>query len=187
MIEHPYYIITGAPSTGKTSVLNVLHERGYKCHNEIARQVIRENLDSGLEVFPWNQMRLFSDMVLDRMKDLVKTLNPGHVQFLDRSMVDLIGYMRFADKEVPGHYIDEALSVGYSKKVFFLPIWDEIYTTDEERKENLHEAQSISNALMEAYQSLGFELIEVPKGSVATRVDFILQQCGVLQSKSINL
>lgn len=181
MIENPYYIITGAPSTGKTSVLNELNSRGYRCHNEIARQIIRENLDSGLEIFPWNQMKLFSDMVLERMKKLVTTLNPDSLQFLDRSMVDLIGYMKFANKEVPENYISEALTVGYAKKVFFLPIWQEIYTTDEERKENLEEAQSISNALTSAYTSLGFELIEVPKGTVSERVDFILNHCSVVR------
>jgi predicted ATPase len=180
MKSNPYYIITGAPSTGKTSILNELASKGFKCHSEIARQVIRENLDSGLEIFPWNQMQLFSDMVLDRMKTLVTSFEPDQIQFLDRSMVDLIGYMHFAGKEAPNHYKDEALKVGYAKKVFYLPIWEDIYTTDEERKESVEEAMQIASALYNAYANLGFEIIEVPRGSVEERVDFILESCGSL-------
>ena len=175
MKSNPYYIITGAPSTGKTSILNELSSKGFKCHSEIARQVIRENLDSGLEIFPWNQMHLFSDMVL------VNSFNPNQIQFLDRSMVDLIGYMHFAGKEAPNHYKEEALKVGYAKKVFYLPIWTDIYTTDEERKESVEEAEQIDKALYNAYESLGFEIIEVPKGSVFERVDFILESCGSMK------
>ncbi len=180
MSDNPYYIITGAPSTGKTSILNELSNKGFTCHNEIARQVIRENLDSGLEIFPWNQMQLFSDMVLERMKTLVTSFDPNQIQFLDRSMVDLIGYMHFAGKEAPEHYQEEALKVGYAKKVFYLPIWTDIYTTDEERKESVEEAEKIDQALYNAYHNLGFELIEVPKGPVSERVEFILNSCQAL-------
>lgn len=178
MKSNPYYIITGAPSTGKTSILDELSNKGFMCHSEIAREVIRENLDSGLEIFPWNQMQLFSDMVLERMKTLVTSFKPDQIQFLDRSMVDLIGYMNFAGKEAPDHYRDEALKVGYAKKVFYLPIWEDIYTTDNERKESVEEAAQIDKALFNAYQNLGFDIVEVPKGSVLERVDFILETCG---------
>ncbi|MFT5601312.1 MAG: putative ATPase [Parvicella sp.] len=176
MSENPYYIITGAPSTGKTSILEGLEKRGYACHKEIARQVIRENLDTGLEVFPWNQMKLFSDMVLNRMIQLTNSFQPNELCFLDRGMVDLIGYMDFANQPIPENYILEAKRLGYAKKVFFLPIWADIYTNDEERKESLDEAKAIGSALYNAYERLGFELIEVPKGSVVERIDFIEQQ-----------
>lgn len=177
MAGNPYYIITGAPSTGKTSILNELRSRGFICHQEIAREIIRENLDAGIDIFPWNDMHKFSDLVLARMKRVVETFDPTITQFLDRSMVDLIGYMKFAERKVPSHYLKEALSVGYAKKVFFLPIWPEIYTQDEERKESIEEAEKIEESLEETYSSLGFELIHVPHGNVEERVSFILSEC----------
>ncbi len=177
MSGNPYYIITGAPSTGKTSILNILRDRGYVCHQEIAREIIRENLDTGTDIFPWNDMHRFSDLVLERMKTLVQTFDPSAIQFLDRSMVDLIGYMKFANENIPDHYVKEAMAVGYARKVFFLPIWPDIYTQDEERKENIEEAMAIGDALADTYEALGFELIQVPHASVEERVSFILSQC----------
>lgn len=181
MTARPYYIITGAPSTGKTSILSELKKRGYTCHQEIAREIIKENMEAGIEIFPWNNMHEFSDLVLERMKSLVKTFDSSVIQFLDRSMVDLIGYMNFANEDVPAHYSTEALAVGYAKKVFFLPIWPEIYTQDDERKENLEEAKEIGISLEEAYSSLGFELVQVPHGTVEDRVSFILAECNAMQ------
>ena len=63
------YIITGGPGTGKSSVLNELKNRGFKCHEEFARQVIKEHLDAGIDIFPWNKMKEYSDIVLHRMKN----------------------------------------------------------------------------------------------------------------------
>lgn len=177
MTRNPYYIITGAPSTGKTSILNLLQSKGFICHREIAREIIRENLDSGTNIFPWNDMHKFSDLVLERMKEAAEHFDPTVLQFLDRSMVDLIGYMKFANREIPEHYTQEALAVGYAKKVFFLPIWHDIYTQDEERKESIEEAERIGKSLEETYESLGFELIHVPHGNVEERVSFILATC----------
>lgn len=182
MSDHnPYHIITGAPSTGKSSVIEELARRGYTCHEEIAREVIRENLDNKVDVFPWNQMRAFSDQVFGRMVDLVASFQKEKICFLDRSIVDLIGYMKFANAPVPSKYMQEAMQVGYSPKVFFMPMWNDIYSMDEERKESINEAQLIGDALFDAYQELGFELIEVPRVSISNRADFILENCSTLE------
>ena len=35
------FIITGAPSTGKSSLINELSNMGYECFNEVSRSIIK--------------------------------------------------------------------------------------------------------------------------------------------------
>ncbi len=181
---NPYYIITGAPSTGKSSVIEAIQDHGFTCHFEIAREVIRENQENDINIFPWLDMREYSDLVYDRMKVLYSSLN-GELAFFDRSVVDLIGYLEFSGDSAPDFYRDLALNTDFNKKVFVMPVWEEIYTNDKERKETLEEARKIDAALRNAYSSIGFELVEVPVGTVEERTSFILNHIGVVPQKSV--
>ncbi len=169
-----HFIITGAPSTGKSSVVKGLISKGYTCHDEIARQVIKENQNKDNELLPWKNMLAFSDEVFRRMQELVNSIDNNKTCFLDRSMVDLIGYMEFANQEAPSRYAAGALQAGYSKNVFFMPFWKEIFANDAQRLESMTEAMNIDKALRKAYTNLGFKLIEVPQGTIEERVNFIL-------------
>ncbi len=175
-MKKKYHIITGAPSTGKSSVVKELLNRGYVCHDEIARQVIKENQNKDNNLLPWKDMLAFSDEVFRRMKILLKEIEQQETEtcFLDRSMVDLIGYMNFAGKEAPSKYGETALQSPYAKDVFFMPFWEAIFANDAQRLESIEEAKNIDKALRAAYSNLGYNLIEVPHGSISERVDFIL-------------
>jgi len=47
------YVITGGPGTGKTTVLRELQRRGFAVAEEVARRIIREQIDSGGAAVPW--------------------------------------------------------------------------------------------------------------------------------------
>jgi predicted ATPase len=53
--------------------------------------------------------------------------------------------------------------------------WKEIYIQDEHRYENYEQAELIFNHLIETYNSFNYLPIEVPKGNVEERIDFILK------------
>ena len=62
----------------------------------------------------------------------------------------------------------------YNQKVFILPPWQEIYHTDNDRKQTWEEATLTFRKMKEIYFNYGYEIIEVPKGSFQNRVNFIL-------------
>ena len=177
-LEKKHYVITGAPSTGKSSVINELRKMNFVCHEEIAREIIKENQENKRNVFPWINMREFSDMVYSRMKNRAQHQSDD-LCFLDRSVVDLIGYMEFANETAPIDYAEFAKSSRYAKKVFIMPIWESIYTNDQERKESIEEAKTIDHNLRKSYKKMGFKLIDVPMLTIKERAKFILTEIGL--------
>ena len=172
-VKYPYYIITGPPSSGKTTVINELSNKGFKCHKEVARIIIKENQIKGIDHFPWNNMSLFSDQVFNRIIENLDKLN-GEFSFFDRSIIDLIAYLEINNIMDNDKYKSAILKSGYQKNVFYLPFCEEIYLNDTERKESVDEAIKIGKKLKKVYINLGFNLIEVPFGKAEDRVKYIL-------------
>jgi predicted ATPase len=52
MVKKNFYVITGGPGAGKTSVLEYLAAKGYSYVPETARQIIKERLSKGLTPRP---------------------------------------------------------------------------------------------------------------------------------------
>jgi len=74
---HKKYIITGAPGTGKTSLINELNERGYLCYEEISRKIIKGQQKVNGNKTPWGDVSGFVDLVYTQtIKELI-IMNPS--------------------------------------------------------------------------------------------------------------
>ncbi len=47
------YVLTGGPSVGKITVIEILAKRGYKILPEVARMIIEEERIKGTDILPW--------------------------------------------------------------------------------------------------------------------------------------
>jgi predicted ATPase len=56
------------------------------------------------------------------------------------------------------------------------PPWEEIYATDSERDHTFAHAVNVHTAVTAWYRNCGYDLVEVPRGTVQERCDFILQR-----------
>jgi predicted ATPase len=169
-------IITGAPGTGKTSIINRLKQLGYVCNNEISREVISNQQQIGGRAFPWDDINEYARQVIAKM-EIQYAGNRGKLVFFDRAAPDLMAYLRFRSVEM----ITELNNlVNYHRDtrtiVFYTPFWDNIYINDPQRPEKPEYAQQIGKTLYDTYTELGFDIIILPKTSVNNRVDFILEQ-----------
>ena len=60
------------------------------------------------------------------------------------------------------------------------PPWEEIYQTDNERKEAFSQVESLYTILKETYTELGFSIIEIPKDTLDNRTEWIINRFGHL-------
>lgn len=170
-------VITGGPGTGKTSVIENLKERDFYCLPEISRQVTLEARKEGVEQLFLTNPLLFSERLLQgRVRQFSESMNgPGTWVFFDRGVPDVLAYMDFIGDPYPEHFVRHCEELRYDH-VFILPPWEDIYIADNERYENYDQALRIHRHLYDTYQRFGYDLSEVPTGTVSERTDFILNQ-----------
>lgn len=94
MIEiPPWYVITGGPSSGKTTLLERLHDLGYNTVPEAARVLIDEYEAKGIPAKDLRKdERLFQQRVLQMKLKIEEETPRDRVVFFDRGVPDSIGY-----------------------------------------------------------------------------------------------
>ena len=162
-------IITGGPATGKSSIITHLQQLGYNCFEEVSREIIQEQkVNTAYKDFD------FEAAVFNRRKEQFEHATGLH--FYDRSMIDGIAYMRKNKVAVSREMLQTIEQCPYQKIAFIAPPWESVYHKDAERLEDFKEAEGIYQSLQEAYQSFGYQLIEIPLNTVEERVKFIQSQ-----------
>lgn len=172
-------IITGAPGSGKTSIMKVLAKKGYRYLEEPARSIINEQRSIGGEGVYDENPRLFIDLMLSRSihQFLTKTSN-NEIVFFDRGIPDLLAYAACFDLN-PGPENKAADIYRYHDIVFFAPCWEAIFTNDEDRKLTFEQAVEFGEDLKLAYKQKGYQLIELPLSSPEERMKFILSKLAI--------
>ncbi len=168
-------VITGGPGTGKSSIINHLKARGFLCYEEISRQVTLQARKDGIEQLFLTQPLLFSEKLLEgrtlQFMDAAK--EPENAVFLDRGLPDVLAYMDYIGDAYPKRFTEICKSHQYDC-AFVLAPWQEIFTSDSERYENFEQATEIHHHLFETYKRFGYQLIDVPFGSIENRTDFVI-------------
>jgi predicted ATPase len=169
-------VIIGGPGTGKTTIIEGLSTIGYCCYPEVSREVTMEAKKQGIEQLFLENPLLFSELLLEGRKKQFQNAfqETKDIVFLDRGIPDVLAYMHYIGDSYPAHF-DACCKEHIYSKIFILPPWEEIYVSDDERYENYEQAKLIYNHLTETYEHYGYELIEVPKGTLKERIHFILE------------
>ena len=168
-----WYVVTGGPSSGKTTTVNLLKDRRYKTTIEHARHYIDTQKVTGrtVEEIRNNQL-IFQRGILNMQIAQEQALSPNDVVFLDRAIPDALAYYRFL--KLP---VDEKLKVALHahayKKVFILEPLPLI--SDYARTEDAAAQKKIHALLTEVYESLPYPVVHVPVLPPEERVDFILK------------
>lgn len=176
-------VITGAPGTGKTSIVNGLEKKGFHCFHEIIRDMTSqakkegnpENMVSNPLVFVEDALQFNKDLLYGRANHFNESLKSKvSMNIFDRGIPDVLAYMDFFDQEYGQEFISVCEAHKYDA-IFIAPPWKEIYTSDNERLESFDEAQELHDALMNTYTQFGYNPIIIPKKPIVERVSFVLE------------
>lgn len=170
-----FYVLTGGPGSGKTTVLNLLKSRGFATVPEAARVIIKNQMETDGDAVPWGNTVRYSHLML--LRSIVDFEEFFHLQtpiFFDRGIIDALGYARLIEIPITSEMIEAANKYRYNVKVFLFPFWQEIYAKDSERKQDVDEAKRTFFALKKEYEKFGYKTVEVPFLTPQERAQWLL-------------
>ena len=174
-----FFIVTGGPGSGKTSLLDALEKMDHKRSVEAGRGIIRQQVAIGGRALPWDDKVLFSELMLSwEIRSYQIAEQWAGIVFFDRGVPDIAAYLTLSNLPIP-KYVQKAIETfHYNPRVFIAPPWREIFTQDRERKQDFDEAIRTYEALVKTYNRNGYKLVELPCASIEERLRFVLASTG---------
>ncbi|MDV2078578.1 GNAT family N-acetyltransferase [Marinobacter xestospongiae] len=180
-------VFTGGPGSGKTTTLEYLKQQGFAGASEVGRAVIRQQVEQQGRALPWLDREAFLEEMIRaevaRYGDYPERADPV---FFDRGLIDCLGYARLEGLALPPGLDGRCRSLRYHPQVFLFPPWQEIFVNDAERKQSFADAERTCEHMLAVYQQYGYQVTEVPTGTVAERASFILSRLGLAESAAIH-
>jgi len=165
-------VITGAPCSGKTTVINALEQKEFRVVPEAARAFIDDQWARGLSLAEIRSDALtFERQILIKKIQTECRLPVDKTIFLDRAVPDSIAYFLHAGLD-PDEPTMASQKFKY-RRIFFL---DRLpCAADSARIEDDATAATLAVVLKKSYTGLGYPLIRIPVLPVELRVNLILQ------------
>ena len=171
-IQTNWHVITGAPSCGKTTLINLLAKAGFRIAPEGARLYLEQELTKGQTI---EQVR--SDIIhlqcciKDKQLEIEHALPANEFIFLDRAIPDCLAWYRVFGMN-PNEFLQNCFHYRYAS-IFMLdrlPLAQNgLRFKDETLQSFTHEWHTRD------YLALGYPIIRVPVMPPEERLSFALQ------------
>jgi predicted ATPase len=167
-----WHVITGAPSCGKTTLINLLADKGFRTAPEGARLYLEREMARGrtMEGIRSNKVNLQRSMK-DVQLEIERGLQANDCIFLDRAIPDYLAWYRFFGVN-PNEFLQECFLHRYAS-VFLL-----------DRLPLQHDGLRYKDAALQDfteewhtrdYSALGYRITRVPVMPPEERLAFILR------------
>lgn len=179
MTAQNFFVITGGPCSGKTTLVHALKKEGYGGIEEVARPLLRKEKNGKDNLVAYKNSLPFLEVELQKSLANYERAQQENkaVTFFDRGIPDIIAYARLCNVPISILLHQAALINRYNKTVFIAPPWRAIYCTDPERTESYEESVRIFHTITEVYKEYGYTLVELPQSTIQERVQFVRDYC----------
>lgn len=174
MQGNKWYVITGGPSTGKTTLIDELNKRGYRTIPEAARMLIDIDINRGMTTQNTRSDEEKFQRGVAYAKQIIEQFSrPSDTIFFDRGMHDTLAYMMYYGYKIDLWLLELLKNSKYSKVFLLDPIG--VFREDYARTEDEAFVKSLHNLLARAYSSYGMTPVRVAPGTVQERLEYILR------------
>lgn len=172
-VETHWHVITGAPSCGKTTLLNILAENGYRTVPETARSFMDSEVSRGLSI-----KEIHADpaglqrKIISLQLDVECELPAEELFFLDGAVPGSLAWYRFFGLD-PNQILSECFHYHYASVFILEPLplhLDGLRFHDETLIGFLDQYHSRD------YHDLGYNVIRVPVLPPEKRLGFVLER-----------
>lgn len=171
-----WYVITGGPSSGKTTLINELSKLGFHIIPETARLIIDKERTEGKSVRELHQDIVnFQRRILKARIKMEAQAPKDKIVFFDRGIPDCLAYYKLLEMGKKGMGEKEILKFCKNKKYRKIFLLERLkLEKNNVRFEDDELANKVSSLLYEIYSELGYEVIRIPSMSIGDRLKFIL-------------
>jgi predicted ATPase len=172
-VQTDWHVITGGACCGKTTLIDLLAERGFGTVPEIARQLIEGEVAKGRtieEIFEAGAA--YEPLMVDLQLRTERGLLATDLLFLDRALPDYLPFYRHFGLDV-AEVLAECFHHRYAS-VFILDLLP--LELDGARIEDETFTALLDEALVHDYSALGYDVVRVPVLSPEDRLGFVLDR-----------
>jgi predicted ATPase len=162
------YVLTGGPSSGKSSIISALELEGEYVVREAAEDYIRLRHAQGQKT-PWVEEN-FQGKILELLLQREERVPETERVFLDRGAADGLAYQQ-PGTELYDRILAESENRRYEKIFIVEPLGNLVQNGV--RRESYEESLKIQEKLEAVYRNLGYEPILIRKGTLDERVEAV--------------
>jgi predicted ATPase len=171
-VQTNWHVITGAICCGKTTLINLLADKGFQILPETSRQYIEGEVAKGRTLDEIFSSQADERALTDLQQRAEHGLRPIDLVFLDRALPDYLWFWRLLGMD-PNELLAECFHHRYAS-VFIL---DQLpLQLDGARIEDEAYTVLLDEALVRDYSALGYEVVRVPVLSPEGRIEFVLDK-----------
>lgn len=170
-IQTNWHVVTGASSSGKTTLINQLGNSGFQIFPEAGRQYMEREIAKGRTIEEIRADRAaLTRQVYALWKRLNRSLLAADVIFLDRGIPDALAFYRYAGMD-PNRVLPDCFEYRYAS----VHILDRLpYQQDGIRGGDDTSAEYFDLWMERDYRALGYSPVRVPVLPPEERLAFIL-------------